>query len=54
MAGTTDLARRAMPPLTTAEAVLDSLLRQGIDTLYALPGVHNDQLFDAAQRASDR
>ena len=43
-----------MPRMTTAEAVLDGLLRHGIDTLYALPGVHNDHLFDAAQRAGDR
>lgn len=43
-----------MPRLTTAEAVIESLLRHGIDTLYALPGVHNDHLFDAAQRAADR
>jgi acetolactate synthase I/II/III large subunit len=52
--GTTVPARRAMSSMTTAEAVLDSLLRRGIDTLYALPGVHNDHLFDAAQRAGDR
>ncbi|HET6237076.1 MAG TPA: thiamine pyrophosphate-dependent enzyme [Acetobacteraceae bacterium] len=43
-----------MPRMTTAEAVVDGLLRHGIDTLYALPGVHNDHLFDAAQRAGDR
>lgn len=36
---------------TTGEAVVESLIRHGIDTLYALPGVHNDALFDAAQRA---
>ena len=40
--------------MTTAEAVIESLLRHGIDTLYALPGVHNDHLFDAAQRAGER
>jgi acetolactate synthase-1/2/3 large subunit len=40
--------------MTTAEAVIESLLQHGIDTLYALPGVHNDHLFDAAQRAGDR
>ena len=40
--------------MTTAEAVVESLLRHGIDTLYALPGVHNDPLFDAAQKAGDR
>ncbi|CAH2600607.1 Acetohydroxy acid synthase [Rhodovastum atsumiense] len=37
--------------LTTAEATLDALLRHGVDTLYALPGVHNDHLFDAVQRS---
>lgn len=40
--------------MTTAEAVIESLLQHGIDTLFALPGVHNDHLFDAAQRAGDR
>ncbi|MGH7152798.1 MAG: thiamine pyrophosphate-binding protein, partial [Acetobacteraceae bacterium] len=40
--------------MTAAEAVVESLIRHGIDTLYALPGVHNDPLFDAAQRAEGR
>ena len=43
-----------MPRLTTAEATIESLIRHGIDTLYALPGIHNDHLFDAAHKASDR
>jgi len=43
-----------MPRLTTAEATIESLLSNGIDTLYALPGVHNDHLFDAAHHAGDR
>ena len=43
-----------MPRMTTAEAVIDTLLTHGIDTLFALPGVHNDHLFDAAHKASDR
>ena len=43
-----------MPRMTTAEAVIESLLAHGIDTLFALPGVHNDHLFDAAHEASDR
>jgi acetolactate synthase-1/2/3 large subunit len=43
-----------MQRITTAEAVVESLIRHGIDTLYALPGVHNDHLFDAAHRSSDR
>ena len=29
------------------------LLAHGLDTVYALPGVHNDHLFDAFQRAGD-
>jgi acetolactate synthase-1/2/3 large subunit len=37
---------------TTAEATVAALLRHGIDTLYALPGVHNDDLFDAVARAN--
>ena len=43
-----------MQHMRTADAVIDSLIRHGIDTLYALPGVHNDHLFDAAHRAQDR
>jgi acetolactate synthase-1/2/3 large subunit len=43
-----------MPRMTTAEAVIESLLAHGIDTLFALPGVHNDHLFDAAHKAADR
>src|ERR1700759_5511429 len=43
-----------MPHMRTAAAVVESLVRHGIDTLYALPGVHNDHLFDAAHKAQDR
>jgi acetolactate synthase I/II/III large subunit len=43
-----------MPHMRTAEAVIESLIRHGIDTLYALPGVHNDHLFDAAHGAQGR
>lgn len=43
-----------MPHMRTADAVVESLIQHGIDTLYALPGVHNDHLFDAAFRAQDR
>jgi acetolactate synthase-1/2/3 large subunit len=43
-----------MDKMTTAEAVVASLIAHGIETLYALPGVHNDHLFDAFFRASDR
>ncbi len=40
--------------MTTGAAVVESLIRHGIDTLYALPGVHNDHLFDAAQQSDGR
>lgn len=39
---------------SVAEATIATLLAHGIDTLFALPGVHNDPLFDAAHKASDR
>ena len=39
---------------TTAEATVESLLRHGIDTLFALPGVHNDHLFDAVAQSGGR
>ena len=40
-------------PMTTAEVVVGALIAHGIDTLYALPGVHNDHFFDALFKASD-
>ncbi|MDE3073966.1 MAG: TPP-binding protein [Chloroflexota bacterium] len=40
--------------MTTAQALVESLLRHGIDTVYGLPGVHNDDLFDAFHGAKDR
>ena len=40
--------------MTTAEAALAQLLAHGIDTIYALPGVHNDDFFDALARSADR
>jgi acetolactate synthase I/II/III large subunit len=39
--------------MTTAEATVASLIAHGYRTVYALPGVHNDHLFDAFQRAGD-
>ncbi len=33
--------------MTAAEALTETLIRNGIDTIYGLPGVHNDPLFDA-------
>ncbi|MBM3643480.1 MAG: TPP-binding protein [Alphaproteobacteria bacterium] len=43
-----------MPRLSTAEAAVEALLRHGIDTVYALPGLHSDPLFDAFYHAADR
>jgi acetolactate synthase I/II/III large subunit len=40
--------------MTTAEATVAALVAHGIDTIYALPGVHNDALFDALFKAGDR
>ena len=40
--------------MTTAEATVAALIAHGIDTIYALPGVHNDHLFDALFKAGDR
>jgi acetolactate synthase I/II/III large subunit len=39
--------------MTTAEAIVASLAAHGIDTIYALPGVQNDHLFDALYKASN-
>ncbi len=39
---------------TTAEATVATLLAHGLDTVYALPGVHNDFLFDAFFKAGER
>jgi acetolactate synthase-1/2/3 large subunit len=40
--------------MTTAEAAVGALIAHGIDTIYALPGAHNDCLFDALFKAADR
>jgi acetolactate synthase I/II/III large subunit len=39
--------------MTTAEATVATLIGHGLDTVYALPGIHNDHLFDACQRARE-
>ena len=43
-----------MPTMTTAEALVETLIRHGIDTIYGLPGYHNDPLFDAFHGAQAR
>lgn len=40
--------------MTTAEATVAALIAHGVDTMYALPGIHNDHLFDALFHAADR
>lgn len=54
MAKTKKQAAEASTRMTTAEATVATLLAHGLDTLYALPGVHNDHLFDALFKAADR
>jgi acetolactate synthase I/II/III large subunit len=46
-------AKPVLTNMSTAEATVATLLAYGLDTIYALPGVHNDHLFDAFQRAGD-
>jgi acetolactate synthase-1/2/3 large subunit len=40
--------------MTAAEAVVATLIGHGLDTVYALPGVQNDLLFEALFGASER
>lgn len=40
--------------MTTGEATVAALVANGVKTMYALPGVHNDHLFDALYKASNR
>ncbi|HEY6434652.1 MAG TPA: thiamine pyrophosphate-binding protein, partial [Acetobacteraceae bacterium] len=40
--------------MTTGEAAVESLAANGIDTIFCLPGVQNDYLFDALHKAQDR
>ena len=44
----------ASQTMTAAEAVVATLAGHGFDTVYALPGVQNDLLFEALFGASDR
>ena len=46
-------AKPAAAEMSTGEATAATLIAHGLDTVYALPGVHNDHLFDAFQRAGD-
>src|SRR6202158_2190683 len=42
-----------MERMTAAEATVASLIAHGFDTVYALPGVHNDPFFDALFQAAE-
>lgn len=46
-------AKLSSADMSTGEATVASLLAHGIGTVYALPGVHNDHLFDAFARAGE-
>src|SRR6185295_7683580 len=46
-------AKSATVEMSTAEAAVATLIGHGLDTVYALPGVHNDHLFDAFHRAGE-
>jgi acetolactate synthase-1/2/3 large subunit len=46
-------AKPAVAEMSTGEATAATLISHGFETVYALPGVHNDHLFDAFQRAGD-
>ncbi len=50
----TGKTRVAATEMTAAEAVVATLVAHGLDTIYALPGLQNDPLFDALFRFSDR
>jgi acetolactate synthase-1/2/3 large subunit len=47
-------AAAAAISMTAAEATVDAMAAHGIDTVYALPGVQNDLLFEALFKFSDR
>src|SRR5687767_16003762 len=44
----------AATTMTAAEAMVQAMLAHGIDTVYALPGVQNDFLFEALFKFGDR
>ena len=47
-------AASAKGRMTTGEATVAALVANGVKTMYALPGVHNDHLLDALYKASNR
>jgi acetolactate synthase-1/2/3 large subunit len=47
-------AKAAAVEMSAGEATVETLIAHGIKTVYALPGVHNDHLFDAFHQAGER
>ncbi len=43
-----------MAQMTTGQAIVDALLRHGVDTVFGIPGAHTYDLFDALHAARDR
>ena len=43
-----------MPQLTGADAILQSLIANDVDTIFGLPGGQLDHFFDAMYNASDK
>ena len=43
-----------MQRMTTAQVVVETLVQHGLSTVFGVPGVHNDPLFDALYGAQDR
>lgn len=43
-----------MPSMTSGQAIVQSLLRHGVDTVFGIPGAHTYDLFDALHDAADR
>ncbi len=43
-----------MPKVTGGAAIVQSLINHGVDTIFALPGVQNDALFNALYDAGDQ
>src|ERR1700759_3919450 len=48
------MRKTPMPRMTGGEAIVDGLLRHGIDTVFGLPGVQVYGLFDAFARNANR
>jgi acetolactate synthase I/II/III large subunit len=50
----TKTARQDASLMTTGEAAVAALVAHGLDTIYALPGIHNDDFFDALARNAEK